>query len=107
MTNLIATDVQGTTVDSGVVSLFEITLLHSGNTFYFCEGIGDDLEDIQMRDKEVPSNIRTYKAIPMQIEGVEVSATGASARPTITIANVRRVWRRQPSDRDAYFKIQS
>ena len=40
MTNLIATDVQGTTVDSGVVSLFEITLLHSGNTFYFCEGIG-------------------------------------------------------------------
>ena len=88
MTNLIATDVQGTTVDSGVVSLFEITLLHSGNTFYFCEGIGDDLEDIQMRDKEVPSNIRTYKAIPMQIEGVEVSATGASARPTITIANV-------------------
>ena len=88
MTNLIATDVQGTTVDSGVVSLFEITLLHSGNTFYFCEGIGDDLEDIQMRDKEVPSNIRTYKAIPMTIEGVEVTSTGASARPTITIANV-------------------
>jgi len=47
MTNLIATDVQGTTVDSGVVSLFEITLLQSGNTFYFCEGIGDDLEDIR------------------------------------------------------------
>ena len=39
MTNLIATDMQGTTVDSGVVSLFEITLLHSGNTFRFCEGI--------------------------------------------------------------------
>lgn len=88
MTNLIATDMQGTTVDSGVISLFEITLLQNGNTFYFCEGIGDDLEDVQMRDKEVPSNIRTYKAIPMQIEGVEVAATGASARPTITLANV-------------------
>lgn len=85
MTNLIATDLQGTEVSSAVVDLFEITT--EAGTFYFHPGIGEDLDDVQFRDK-VGGAIRTYNAIPMMLDGVDLSATGASHRPNLTIANV-------------------
>jgi len=85
MTNLIATDLQGTEVSSAVVDLFEITT--ESGTFYFHPGIGEDLDDVQFRDK-VGGAIRTYNAIPMMLDGVDLSATGASHRPNLTIANV-------------------
>ena len=84
MTNLIASDAQGQQVDSGLVNLFELT--SGSSTYYFCEGLSGNLVDVKMRDKDSPSTIRTYTAIPMQMEGIEVASSGASARPTLSIA---------------------
>lgn len=86
MTNLIATDVQGTQIDSGVVELFELT--KGSATYYFHPGLNENLTDIKFRDKTNPGTINTYTAIPCQVEGVDVSSSGASARPSLTIANV-------------------
>lgn len=86
MTNLIASDAQGQQVDSGLVNLFELT--SGSSTYYFCEGLSGNLVDVKMRDKDSPSTIRTYTAIPMQMEGIEVASSGASARPTLSIANI-------------------
>ena len=86
MTNLIASDAQGQQIDSGLVNLFELT--SGSSTYYFCEGLSGNLVDVKMRDKDSPSTIRTYTGIPMQMEGIEVASSGASARPTLSIANI-------------------
>lgn len=86
MTNLIATDVQGSQIDSGVVELFELT--KGSTTYYFHPGLNENLTDIKFRDKTNPGTINTYTAIPCQVEGVDVATSGASARPNLTIANV-------------------
>ncbi len=86
MTNLIATDTQGQEISSGLVDLFELTT--SSGTFYFHPGLKEDLTNVQFRDKESPNTARTYVAIPMLLDGVEISSSGAANRPTLTIANV-------------------
>jgi len=86
MTNLIATDLQGQEVDSPIIDLFELTF--GGSTYYFHPGVEEDLSTVQFRDKDAPSNIRTYTAIPMVFDGMEVSSAGAPSRPTLTVANV-------------------
>lgn len=86
MSNLIATDLQGQEVDSSVLDLFELTTV--SGTFYFHSGLGSDLADIQFRDKVSPFTVRTYNAIPMILDGVEMSSSGAPNRPTLSIANV-------------------
>jgi lambda family phage minor tail protein L len=86
MTDLIATDVQGQTIDSAVVDLYELT--KGATTFYFHAGVDSNYNSLKFRDKNSPSTIRTYVALPVVLEGVELTATGASARPSLSIANV-------------------
>ena len=86
MTNLIASDAQGQEITSGLVELFELTT--SAGTFYFHPGLKEDFTSIQFRDRESPNTARTYTAIPMILDGVEISSTGAPNRPSLTIANV-------------------
>ena len=86
MTNLIASDTQGQEITSGLVELFELTT--SEGTFYFHPGLKEDFTSIQFRDRESPNTARTYIAIPMILDGVEISSAGAPNRPSLTIANV-------------------
>ena len=86
MTNLIATDTQGQEISSGLVDLFELTT--ASGTFYFHAGLDTDLTNVQFRDREAPYAVRTYIAIPILLDGVEISSSGAANRPTLTVANV-------------------
>lgn len=91
MTDIIATDFQTQEIDSPVVDLFELTL-PSGSTVYFHPGKDDNLDDLQFKDKSPDSNgnytVRTYTAIPVALDGMEIQADGATSRPTISIANI-------------------
>ena len=86
MTNLIATDLQGQEVDSPILDLFELTF--NGNTFYFHPGLEEDLTTVQFRDSESPYTIRTYTALPLILDGLEISSSGTTSRPNLTVANV-------------------
>lgn len=87
MTDIIATDLQQLEVDSRYIELFELTI-DSSNILYFHPGVEEDLTTIQFRDRESPHALRTYSAMPILMEGLELKAEGAAARPTLTIANI-------------------
>jgi phage-related protein len=79
MNDIIAKDTQNQYIDSGFVTLYEITLQGSGTTFYFH---AEDQEDT------IGFDGNTYQAFPMLLEGVESNSDGAQNRPTLTLANV-------------------
>ena len=54
MSNVIATDVQGQEVDSGLVELFEITLPNN-TILYLHPGVDSDLTDVRFRDSTSPT----------------------------------------------------
>jgi len=87
MSNLIATDVQGQQIESGIVDLFEIEL-PNGTKKFFHPGLDTNSQNVHFRDKENPGTVNEYIAIPMSIEGLEIQSDGALARPTFTVANV-------------------
>jgi len=87
MTDIIATDLQQLEVDSRYIELFELTI-DSSNILYFHPGVEEDLTTIQFRDRESPHTLRTYSAMPILMEGLELKAEGAASRPTLTIANI-------------------
>jgi lambda family phage minor tail protein L len=73
---------------SGLIELFEL-ILDNSTTLYFHSGIGADAAtEVQFRDKTSPYTPRTYTAIPIEMKGIERKTDGASARPTLTVANV-------------------
>jgi lambda family phage minor tail protein L len=84
--NLIVKDTQKLDPASGLVELFEIEY-NAGSFIYAHAGLEADLTTVQFRDYTTTSTIRTYIAIPMEVNGFEHKATGAIARPTISIAN--------------------
>lgn len=84
MTNLIATDLQGQEIDSPIINLFDLTF--DGNTYYFHAGVEEDLTTVQFRDEN--NLVRTYNALPILLDGVEFSSSGATNRPTLAVANV-------------------
>lgn len=92
MSELIVSDLQGQVVASPLVELFELEI-DSSTTLYFHPGLDDDLTEIQFRDKDTPSTIRTYSALPMQISGLELNADGPQNRPTIIVANATSIFR--------------
>jgi lambda family phage minor tail protein L len=87
MTDIIATDLQQLEITSPFVDLFELKLDDS-NTLYFHPGVEEDLSTVQFRDHSSPYAVRTYEAMPIVMEGLELKADGAAARPTFTIANI-------------------
>ena len=105
MSNLIATDLQKQEVDSGLVELFILDLpdhlAESDNSrLYFHAGTDEDLSNITFRDNysstisgSTQFHARTYVALPASLEGISIDSEGASARPTITIANAETIFR--------------
>lgn len=84
--NLITKDVQKLDPASSLIQLFEIEYTE-GNFVYVHPGLKENLGSVQFRDYDTNATIRTYSAIPMQVEGFEAKTSGAIARPTIAIAN--------------------
>lgn len=72
---------------SELVYLFELEL-DSSTTLYFHPGVEADLTTVQFRDRASPYTVRTYTALPMEMQSLEINADGAMNRPELTIANV-------------------
>ena len=89
MSDIIDT-VQLQEIDDALVTLFDVTL-PSGTVTYFFDGLDDGANNIYFPDKEISGstyNLKEYIAIPIQVEGIEVSSAGASSRPTLSVANI-------------------
>lgn len=92
MTDIIDTVQQQEIVDSAgnadtLLELFDISLpgYAPGGTagnYYLVNGLDDDGTD------QVEFGQKNYLAIPIQLEGIETKATGAMARPTLSVANL-------------------
>jgi len=91
MTELIQT-VQLQEIGDSLIDLFEITL-PSGTIFYAMSGLespgatptDDDNIYFPPKDGSTPNE---YVAIPIQIQGLEVSSSGTQSRPTLSMANI-------------------
>ena len=73
-------DVQKQAISSSVVELYDLAYAtdSSGNVSYarfFPSGLDSDLTEVQFRDST--GTARTYEAIPMQVDGISISADGA------------------------------
>ena len=86
MTDLIK-DVQKQDPGSQFIELWEIELSSSASAYFFT-GLEADLTTIQFRYRTSPGTTRTYTALPLHAEGFNLQSAGASARPTIQVANV-------------------
>lgn len=87
MSTLIATDLRRLEVRSDLIDLFSLEL-PNGNFLYFHPGTKENLGSLTFRDSESPYTVRTYDPFPVQVEGMELNADGATKRPTFTIANI-------------------
>lgn len=89
---LIATDLQEQTVDSPIVTLFELILPDGASRVYFFSGTDSDLTSVHHYDNYKDSNgnynKREYESFPVLMDGIELATDGAPNRPTITIANI-------------------
>ena len=86
MTNtLIVTDAQDLEIDSQLIEVYELEIgAGSTNKLFFHAGkVGGETDLI--------FDGNTYITMPIFMDGIDVSATGASARPTLTIANVESI----------------
>ena len=89
MSDLIDTVQLQETADA-LVTLFEITL-PSGTVVYFFNGLDDGTNNIYFPEKEITNsayNLKEYVAIPIEVEGIETASSGASNRPTLSVANI-------------------
>tara|TARA_A200000159_G_scaffold83859_2_gene77539 strand:+ start:1908 stop:3041 length:1134 start_codon:yes stop_codon:yes gene_type:complete len=90
MSNVIASDVQGSYIDSPLITLFELEI--DGSFVYFHSGVDYSLDDLQFVSLDGTA-INTYTPLPITIDGMLLQADGAQARPTITMANVTTVFK--------------
>ena len=102
MTELIDT-VQLQEVGDAFVELFDITL-PSGTEIYLFRGLDAGTESIYFSNK-AGTTLNEYVAIPISIEGLEVSTAGASARPTLSLANIPVLTRQIASNEDTGLDI--
>ena len=73
-----------------LVTLFEV-ILPSGTVAYFFDGLDDGTNNIYFPEKTITNSayvLKEYIAIPIGIEGIESSSSGASNRPTLSLANI-------------------
>lgn len=80
-------EVQGLEQESSLVILYEIELSTSSKAF-FAPALDSDLAAIQLYDYDTNNQLNSYTAIPLQVEGFEVSTVGTASRPVITFSNV-------------------
>ena len=96
MSDIIDT-VQIQEVDDALVVLFDITL-PSGTIVHFFDGLEDGSSNLYFPQKELDSDsssstynkypLKEYVAIPIHVEGIEFSTSGAANRPSLSIANI-------------------
>lgn len=84
--NLIVKDLQKLDPGSELVCLYELEY-KEGTFIYFMSGLESDLTTAQFRDFDDPTTIRTYTAIPAQLQGLELKNDGAINRPVLDIGN--------------------
>lgn len=105
--DIISDDLQASFISDPLVILYELDLNSTFDTssgdydtdrvLKFHPGLNDDLDEIQFYPVGVPadntvSDANTYIALPLVLDGIEQQSDGASARPTLTIANVTNVF---------------
>ena len=89
MSDLIDT-VQLQETDDSIVTLFDITL-PSGTVSHFFDGLDDGTNNIYFPQKEISGStypLKEYIAIPIAVEGIGFSSSGAANRPTLSVANI-------------------
>lgn len=96
MTDLIDT-VQLQEIEDSYVELFDITL-PSGSKVYVFNGLDDGTDNIYFPEKTLDTDdqsatynkypLKEYFALPIMIEGIELSGAGAIARPSLRVANI-------------------
>jgi len=85
MTDLIDT-VQLQEIDEGYVELFDFTL-PSGTIVHLFKGLEDGTSSVYFPPKGGGTPIE-YIAMPLELTGIEVTSSGASTRPTLSMANI-------------------
>ena len=83
----LVSDFQKQSPGSELVELFEIEKA-DGSFAYFTRGEDSDGSSLQMYDYSSPSTLRTYAPIPITMDGFDIKATGAMARPVFNVAIV-------------------
>ena len=85
MPDLIDT-VQLQEIAAGYVELFDFTL-PSGTIVYLFKGLDEGTTSVHFPNK-AGTVLNEYLTIPLEIKGIELSSSGAAARPTLSIANI-------------------
>lgn len=98
MPDLIDT-VQLQEVDDALIELFDITLPDGTTKVYFCNGLSDGTDNIYFPSKD-GSALNEYIALPIAIEGIETSSSGASNRPSLRVVNIPTLTRSYTDDSD-------
>jgi lambda family phage minor tail protein L len=80
MSDIIATDAHNSSIDSGIVELFEIEVL--GTTYYLLSEFNTENAGTIIFDGN------TYEPFPLMIDGIEIASDGAQNRPKLSMANV-------------------
>ena len=84
---------------SSLVELFEITLTDAAQTIvYLTKGLDEGSENLYFQDSSNSATLNEYIAVPIDITGVQFSATGASNRPTLKVANIVTLGRSLDND---------
>ena len=86
----IVENVQKQGVESPIVTLYDLEYA-DGVFAYFTSTVDDDLTSVQFRDSG--GTVRTYNALPLQLEGFDISADGAMSRPKMTVANIESTFK--------------
>jgi phage-related protein len=90
MTDIIDT-VQLQSIDDSIVDLFEITI--NGDTspsLFLTSGMDANLKNLYFPyvDENENTTLKEYVAIPIQMEGIDLSSEGPSNRPKLVVANL-------------------
>ncbi len=80
-------DLQKLEQSSGIVDLYEIELNNNAKA-YITKAPDGSLQNIELYDYDTHTQKNTYIPIPLEIEGIDVTTKGVSARPVLTIANI-------------------
>ena len=99
MEKIIAKDLAKQDPGSALVYLYELE--YADNEFaYFHDGLDASLAEVTMLDYSNNSQTNTYKALPVEMEGLERSSATKFPAPTITFANILSTLSVQVSNAD-------
>lgn len=102
MPDLIDT-VQDLSIDDSFIELYDITLPtyadQTATTVHLINGLSEGQNNIYFPSKDGTS-LNEYIAIPISISGISMSSSGASNRPTLSLANIPSLTRSITNNED-------